>query len=74
MPIVPRADSPVPYRPGVGYNAYTEREFRGAIEDFQAQEREEEGLAWMCHNPLRHPSQSPVLSDHFDEEWLEPDS
>ena len=79
MPTVPRADSPIPYRLGVGYNAYAEREFHGAIDDFQAQEREEEGLAWMHRNPLRHPGQSPVspqspvLNDHFNEEWLEPD-
>ena len=73
LPATPRVTSPIPYRPGIGFNAYAEEEFQGAIEDFQAQEREEEGLAWMHQNPLRHPSQSPVLSNHFDEEWLEPD-
>ena len=73
MPATPRVTSPIAYCPGIGFNTYAEREFQGVIEDFQAQEREEEGLAWMRRNPLRHPSQSPVLSDHFNEEWLEPD-
>jgi len=78
LPATPRVVSPIPYRPGVGFNAYAETEFQGAIEDFQAQEREEEGLAWMRRNPLRRPGQSPrspqspILDDHVDEEWLEP--
>ena len=78
LPATPRVASPIPYRPGIGFNAYAEEEFQGAIEGFQAQEREEEGLVWMRSNPLRRPGQSPaslqspVLDDHIDEEWLEP--